>query len=285
MKNLLLAGIAATSILLSGCSTTQKEYDATPLKLNKNDSFAMQVLKSGFERVPFNIKDQELPEDAYQDVLSYGTSTSLGLFAGGGLGALKGLGFAALMNAGGDPNKDKIHFVAWIPVTDFDITNAMDARNYISKHYMEPALKAYIESDENKKSAVPSVYKDFSKGNLQIEGSACFDFYLGKEALNCKVLGGQGLWTIRYANESVGTPFEPSVKAEKYIVARFSDTLYRSAVLLKYLQTDMMYAFVPAFGHRTNNINKIVSDTAFRNTPYVMGKNNTRHFFIKKETK
>ena len=47
----------------------------------------------------------------------------------------------------------------------------------------------------------------------------------------------------------------------------------------------MMYAFVPAFGHRTNNINKIVSDTAFRNTPYVMGKNNTRHFFIKKETK
>ena len=230
MKNLLLAGIAATSILLSGCSTTQKEYDATPLELNKNDSFAMQVLKSGFERVPFNIKDQELPEDAYQDVLSYGTSTSLGLFAGGGLGALKGLGFAALMNAGGDPNKDNIHFVAWIPVTDFDITNAMDARNYISKHYMEPALKAYIESDENKKSAVPSVYKDFSKGNLQIEGSACFDFYLGKEALNCKVLGGQGLWTIRYANESVGTPFEPSVKAERSTLLQDLQILYTEAL-------------------------------------------------------
>jgi len=32
----------------------------------------------------------------------------------------------------------------------------------------------------------------------------------------------------------------------------------------------------------TNNINEIVPDTALRNTPYIMGKNNTRHFFVKK---
>ncbi|NMU52545.1 hypothetical protein HKB25_00800, partial [Vibrio parahaemolyticus] len=56
MKKLFVPAMAALTLALSGCASN-KAIDPTPLQLNTSDSVAMQTLKSGYDYVPFDIKD------------------------------------------------------------------------------------------------------------------------------------------------------------------------------------------------------------------------------------
>ncbi len=102
MNKAIVLTILAVTLTLTGCSSIGKRNqgitdDPTPLQLDTNDSFAMQVLKSGFGFVPFDIRDTEVPENAYQNTLSYGTSATLGLLRGGAFGALNRLSSHTLL--------------------------------------------------------------------------------------------------------------------------------------------------------------------------------------------
>lgn len=54
----------------------------------------------------------------------------------------------------------------------------------------------------------------------------------------CQMFWNQNTLSIRYATAETGLPFTPSVKANRYIVARIVDLRLRSSVLLKHIKTD-----------------------------------------------
>jgi hypothetical protein len=109
----------------------------------------MQVLKSGFDYVPFDIKDKEIPVDAYQSTIGYGTNVGLDFLSGGSIGALAGLGMAAIINAGGNPQQDYIQYVAWLPADNLEISDKAGIDAYIKNNYFKPALESYITSEHN----------------------------------------------------------------------------------------------------------------------------------------
>lgn len=286
MIKLLRTTIATAAILaLSGCATTPIEYDLTPKAVNENDSFAMQVLKSSYNPgLVFDLKDTELPEDAYQNVLNYSTSSAVGLVAGGALGALKGLGWAALFNSTSHPQLDYIHYIAYIPADDIDITDVDAINTYIKKNYIYPALESYIASDENKKLERPVEILDYANGEFQIKGEACHAVQLGTpEYDGCQMFWNQNTFYIRYATAETGLPFTPSIKANKYIVARIMEPRLRSSILLKHIKTDMMYAFVPGLGYKADHVSRLTSNMVFRDTPSIIGKDGSINFFVTKK--
>jgi hypothetical protein len=91
----------------------------------------------------------------------------------------------------------------------------------------------------------------------------------------------QNTLPVRYATTKEGMPFEPSVEAEKYIVVRITDASYRSAVLLPFLQTEMMYGYVPTLGYKAEQINRIAPNAVHADIPYVAGKTPKASFFIR----
>lgn len=286
MIKFLRTTIATAAILaLSGCATTPIEYDLTPKAVNENDSFAMQVLKSSYNPgLVFDLKDTELPEDAYQNVLNYSTSSAIGLMAGGALGALKGLGWAALFNSTSHPQLDYIHYIAYIPADDIDITDVDAINTYIKKNYIYPALESYIASDENKKLERPVEILDYANGEFQIKGEACHAVQHGTpEYEGCQMFWNQNTFYIRYATAETGLPFTPSIKANKYIVARIMEPRLRSSILLKHIKTDMMYAFVPGLGYKADHVSRLTSNMVFRDTPSIVGKDGSINFFVTKK--
>ncbi|EPR7484011.1 hypothetical protein ACU8KO_002636 [Vibrio alginolyticus] len=281
MKKILTSTIIAASMALTGCASTAPS-DPSPLVLNKDDSFALQVLKSGFDYVPFDIEDTEVPADAYQNAVGYGTSAGLGFLSGGGIGALGGLGMAAIINAGGNPQQDYIQYVAWVPADNLDISNKEGIDAYIKENYFKPALNSYIASEHNQKLDRPAEFLSESNGTFKVKGEVCYPVEIGKpEYDGCQMFWTQNTLPVRYATAEEGLPFEPSVKAEKYIVVRITDARYRSAVLLPFLQTDMMYAYVPALGYKAEQINRIAPNAVHADIPYVAGKEPKVSFFIK----
>ncbi len=286
MIKLLRTTIASAAILaLSGCATSPKEYDFTPKAVNASDSFAMQVLKSSYNPgLLFDMKDTELPEDAYQNVLDYGTSSAVGLVAGGALGALKGLGWAALFNAPSHPHLDYIHYIAYVPADDIDITDYDAINSYIKKNYLYPALESYVASDENKKLERPVEILDYANGEFNIKGEACYALQYGTPNYeSCQLFWNQNTLSIRYATAETGLPFKPSVKANRYIVARIVDLRLGSSILLKHIKTDMMYAFVPALSYRAEHLSRLTKNIVFEDTPSIIGKDASVNFFVTKK--
>lgn len=284
MKKLFTASVIATSLFLSGCMSAPKApSDPSPIVLKPNDSFAMKVLKSGYDYVPFDIKDTKVPENAYQNTLNYGTSAGLGLLSGGLSGSLSGLGMAALMNLGGHPHKDYIHYIAWVPADNIDIkdTAAIDA--YVKKNYLKPALDSYIASDYNQSLERPAEFLEDAEGIFRVKGELCFPVMHGKDEYDgCQMFWKLGITPVRYATEKIGMPFTPSIKAKRYIVARITDARYRSAVLLGHIKTNMMYAFVPKLGYQAEQINRLVAKPVIsEKVPYVAGMKPQVSLFIK----
>lgn len=286
VKKFIRTAITTAAILaLSGCATNPKEFDFTPKAVNESDSFAMQVLKSSYNPgLLFDMKDTELPEDAYQNVLDYGTSSAIGLMAGGALGALKGLGWAALFNTSSHPHLDYIHYIAYVPADDIDITDYDAINSYIKKNYLYPALESYVASDENKKLERPVEILDYANGEFNIKGEACYALQYGTPNYeSCQLFWNQNTLSIRYATAETGLPFKPSVKANRYIVARIVDLRLGSSILLKHIKTDMMYAFVPALSYRAEHLSRLTENIVFEDTPSIIGKDAGINFFVTKK--
>ncbi|MGI2184798.1 hypothetical protein ACRN9F_21535 [Shewanella oncorhynchi] len=281
MKQILTSTVIAASIVLTGCASTAPS-DPSPLVLNKDDSFAMQVLKSGFDYVPFDIKDTVVPDGAYQNAIGYGTSAGLGFLSGGGFGALGGLGMAAIINAGGNPQQDYIQYVAWVPADNLDISDQASIDAYVKEKYFMPALESYIASKHNKHLERPAELISDANGTFKVKGEVCYPVQIGKPDYNgCQMFWTQNTQPVRYATTKEGLPFKPSVNAEKYIVVRITDASYRTAVLLPFLQTDMMYAYMPAMGYKAEQVNRLAPNVAHPEIPYVAGKDPKVSFFIK----
>lgn len=284
MKNVLISTVAALSITITGCASN-KQFDPTPVKLDKTDSFAMQVLKSGFDYVPFDIDDAEVAEDAYSDKVGYGTSAGLGFLANGGVGALGGLGMAAIINAGGDVRKDMMHFIAWVPADNIDINDKAAIDEYIKQNYLKPAADAFIASEHNKNMEHPTEFVSYADGEYRVRGELCSPVVLGTPYYDeCQIFWKHDVAPVRYADVESGIPFVPEVKANRYIVVRISDAFYGSVAVLPYIKSNMIYAYIPAFGYKAEHLNRfapadkpLVSNTI----PFVAGRNSEANFFVK----
>lgn len=284
MKNVLISAVAALSITMTGCASN-KQIDPTPVKLDKTDSFAMQVLKSGFDYVPFDIDDAEVAEDAYSNKVGYGASAGLGFLARGGIGALSGLGMSAIINAGGDIRKDYVHYIAWVPADNIDITDHAAINEYILLNYMKPAMDKFIASEHNKQMDHPTEFVSYAEGEYRVKGSSCWPVMHGSEKFEeCQMFWTQNIAPIRYADSSAGLPFEPEVKANRYIVVRLTDAFYGSVAALPYLNSNMVYAYVPAFGYKAEHLNRFApadKPLVSNQVPFIAGKNSEANFFIK----
>ena len=282
MKNVITASIISAGMFLTGCKSTPPS-DPSPLTLNAKDSFAMQVLKSGFDYVPFDIEDAEVPEDAYQNALDYGTSAGLGFLSGGLSGSLSGLGMAAFLNAGDNPQKGYIQYIAWVPADNIDIKDQSAIDSYIKKHYLKPALDSYIASKHNQNLERPAEFLSDAGGTFRVKGEMCYAVKIGNpEYDGCQIFWTQNTQPIRYATIDKGTPFTPSIKAKRYIVAKITDARFRSAVLLPHIKTDMMYAYVPTKTYEVEQINRLVAEPVIhREIPYIAGNKPKVSLFIK----
>ncbi|MCZ4310965.1 hypothetical protein AB6D66_00185 [Vibrio pomeroyi] len=284
MKNVLISAVAALSITMTGCASN-KQIDPTPVKLDKTDSFAMQVLKSGFDYVPFDIDDAEVAEDAYSNKVGYGASTTLGFLANGGVGALGGFGMAAIINAGGDVRKDLMHYIAWVPADNIDINDKAAIDEYIKLNYLKPAADAFIASEHNKNMDHPTEFVSYADGEYRVKGGACWPIMHGKEKYDeCQIFWKHDVAPVRYADAASGLPFEPEEKANRYIVVRISDAFYGSSVVLPYLKSNMIYAYVPAFGYKAEHLNRFApadKPMVSNKIPFIAGKNSEANFFIK----
>ena len=291
MKNLIATAIIA-STLLTGCAKhTAIPVDRSPMELNKDSSFAMQVLKSGYSYVPFDIDDAEVSQDAYQNKVSYGTSAALGFLSQGGIGALSGLGLAAIINSGSNPSKGFIQYIAWVPADNIDINDKAAIDDYVKKNYFKPAVEAFMASDAAKNQPYPVEYLGYANGTFKMKGQACavkIMSYMKKSPMyekECAMFITGNTLPIRYASSQVGLPFEPSIKANRYIVVRIADTSLTSAGILPFLQTDMMYAYIPgpsaSQGAILDGVNSLAPNTMVRYTPYVLGQGQKAYPFVK----
>ena len=284
MKNLITVSILAVTLAVSGCASNGTAEDPSPIELNKDDSLAMQVLKSGFDHVPFNIKDATLPEDAYHNAVGYGVSSGLGLLAGGLGGALGGFGLAAIVNAGSNPNQDWIQYIAWIPADNIDITDTVAIDAYVKENYFKPAVDAYLASDMSKNVDHPVELLDYANGTFEIKGEACTPIPLTEASTQyeeCQMLWTENTIPVRYASATEGLPFKPSIKADRYIVVRIIDANYSSAGVLPFIKTDMMFAYVPSLGYEVNYLNRFAPNVVSKQFPYVMSEGGIPNFFIK----
>lgn len=283
MKKLFVPAMAALTLALSGCASN-KAIDPTPLQLNTSDSVAMQTLKSGFDYVPFDIKDAVVAQDVYDNKIGYGTSAGLGFLAHGGIGALGGLGMAAIINAGGDPNADWAHFIAWIPADNIDINNRDEINAYFKDNYLKPAADAFIASDFNKGMEHPTEFVSYENHGYRVKGSSCWPVMHGDAKYDeCNLFVGNLLNVVRYATPESGLPFTPEVKANRYIIVRYTDAMYKMVGLLPYLKTNMVSVFMPAMGYKAEHLNRFSSSDkplVSQDTPFVIRKGNP-NFFVK----
>lgn len=284
MKKLFVPAMAALALALTGCASKPAQIDPTPLPLNSTDSVAMQTLKSGFVNVPFDIDDAVVSSDAYQSKIGYGTSAGLGFLAHGGIGAIGGLGMAAIINAGGDPSSDWLHYIAWVPADNIDINDRAAIDEYLKTNYMKPAADAFIASDFNKNMDHPTEFVSYQNGTYKVKGGACWPIMHGKEKYGeCTLFYGNVVGVVRYATPESGLPFEPEVKAKRYIVVRYSDANLNTAVMLPYLKSNMVSVYVPAMGYKAEHLNRFAPQDkpiVSKDAPFVLN-NGDMNFFIK----
>ncbi|MDW2323229.1 hypothetical protein R7127_23465 [Vibrio sp. 1159] len=283
MKKLFVPAMAALTLALSGCASN-KAIDPTPLQLNTSDSVAMQSLKSGFDYVPFDIKDAVVAQDVYDNKIGYGTSAGLGFLAHGGIGALGGLGMAAIINAGGNVQADFIQIIAWIPADNIDITNKAALDDYLKTNYLKPAADTFIASDFNKQMEHPTEFVSYKDGSYRVKGGACWPVMLGDAKYGeCNLFPKYSVDVVRYATEQSGIPFNPDIKADRYIIVRLTDGLLNTATFLPFIKTNMVSAYVPAMGYKAEHLNRFSpSDKPLvsQDTPFVIRKGNP-NFFVK----
>ena len=282
-KILLATTLAAT--LLSGCATQKFEdvpRDPSPQSIDKNDSFAMQLMISGFDKIPNGLKDIEIDQSAVDaDVVDYSVMTGLGLLSNGGLGALTGFGWAALLNSGANYDSSFIYYIAYVPADDIDISETRKIQQYVRDNYIAPAMNAYMASDASKNTEVPVQIISNVNNVYTLRGSICLPkLKKSRERhYNCNdpfesIIGN------RYATIEKGVPFNPSIKANRYIVVRVVDSAMSSLGVAKNLQTDMMYAFIPKLnGYHADLVNEVIPNTIINN-PYILGKDNAIYPFI-----
>lgn len=285
MNNLILPTIATLTLALSGCASN-KAIDPTPLQLEPTDSVAMQSLKSGFDYVPFDIKDAVVSQDVYDSKIGYGTSAALGFLANGGLGALGGFGMAALINAGGNVQADFIQIIAWVPADNIDITNQAELDKFLKNNYLKPAADAFIASDFNKQMEHPTEFVSYKDGSYRVKGGACWPVMHGDEKYGeCNLFPSYSAEVVRYATKESGIPFNPDIKSDRYIVVRLTDGLLNTATFLPFMETNMVSAYVPAMGYKAEHLNRFSpSDKPLvsKDTPFVMQKG-VPNYFIKVE--
>ena len=284
-KILLVTTLAAT--LLSGCArhllvVDGQPSDPSPRSIDKNDSFAMQLMISGFDKTPNGLKDVEIDESAVDsDAVSYSVMTGLGLLSNGGLGALTGFGWATLLNSGTSYDSSYMYYIAYVPADNIDISETEKIEQYVRDNYIAPAMDAYMASDASKNIELPAQIISNVNNVYTLRGSQCLpkqpktqDRYY-----NCgdpfeKVIAN------RYATIEKGMPFNPSIKANRYIVVRVVDTAMSSLGVAKNLQTDMMYAFIPKLNaYKAELVNEVIPNTIINN-PYILGKDNAIYPFI-----
>ena len=288
MKRILAATMA--TITLAGCASKPVEIDPTPRSVNKNDSFAMQVLEAGWvDRVPFDIKDADFPEDATGTKYDYTSYATLGFLSNGLTGALGNTLIAGVMNAGGYPLADNIKWIFWVPADNIDINDKAAINDYIQSNYLKPALDEYISSPENTKMKEPLEFLGMEDGKLKVRGELCWAHYDEKPENEywhtCYVVNNAPT-AYRYATPDVGIPFAlgNSDHAKRYIVAGAYDTSNTSHILLPFIKSKMTYAFVPGQGHKahrymrfTKEENRMFHDSI----PYVVGMDKKVYPFIK----
>lgn len=290
--------MAAVTLGLGGCSANSRypliPIDQTPKQLDKSDSFALQVLKSSWEKIPFNIKDGEVPNAASYNSLSYATMGSLGLLSNGLFGGMSSLGLTFFMNTNTHPGVDRIHYVAWVPADDIDIKDLGAIRNYIHKHYFTPALEEFVNSDFNKNMKHPTTIVDDSTFETKITGDSCNPIvqWLGGDKFDydstCQLFWSGNVFPQNYATVESGIPFTPEVKAVRYIVVRITDINYLSVGVLAHLKSNMIHAYVPIGGYRalSEHLGRFApkDEPIFHKTiPFVMSKNKTFNFFLKQK--
>lgn len=280
MKKIQIPVVALISLLLTGCSN--KPIDTTPIQLNKDESFAMQVLKSGFNTLPFNIPDAKLPESGYYDTLSYKAIHTLGLLANSGVGGLSSLGLVA----SGGIEKDLIHYVAWVPADNIEITESDTINDYIYQHYLRPAVNAFVTSDFNLKMQHPTKLVNNNSKEIKVTGSACWPIAVADETdSECEIFTRENIAAVRYASVESGLPFEPTVKANRYIVVRITGN-FKSIGAIQHINSNMIYAYIPAIGDTTkldrlNRFSPTNNPIVSENLAYVIGADRKVNYFAK----
>jgi hypothetical protein len=280
IKKIQIAVVVVMSLLLMGCF--REKIDSKPIPLNKDESFAMQVLKSGFHSLPFSISDANLPQSGYYDTLSYRAIHTLSLLANSGKTGLSRLGLVA----SGSTEKDLIHYVAWVPADDISIIDTDAINDFIHQHYLSPAVNAFISSDFNLKMRHPTKLVNNKSIELKVAGASCYPIKSGNENFDeCKMFTSDNIVAVRYATLNSGIPFEPSIKANRYIVVRITGG-FRSIGAIQHINSNMIYAYIPAKGNieelkYLNRFSPSHNPIVSENLAYVIGKDRKVNYFAK----
>ena len=280
MKKTQVPIILVVGLLLTGCFNDP--IDSAPIQLNKQESFAMQVLKSGFNTLPFKMPEANLPENGYYDTLSYTAIHTLGLSANSGIGGLSRLGLVA----SGGTEKDLIHYIAWVPADNIAITDSKIINNYVHQHYLNPAVNAFITSDFNLKMQHPTKLVNNDSIEIKVSGDSCWPITREDATYGeCEMLSGENIVAVRYATEESGLPFEPTIKANRYIIVRITDN-FKSIGAIQHISSNMIYAYIPSMGDtaQTEHLNRFSprdNPIVSKNIAYVIGDNRKVNYFAK----
>jgi len=100
----------------------------------------------------------------------------------------------------------------------------------------------------------------------------------------CSIVQLTSFIPVHYADEVSGIPFVPEIKAKRYIVVRMADNSLYQTVIAPYIDTNMLYMFVPANSYKAEKINKFANPErpAMHNAiSWVSGKGGELNFFVK----
>jgi len=284
-KKLLATTLAAT--LLSGCAVHNRVLDGyasdpSPTALNQDDSFAMQLMDSGFNALPKGVKDTVIKEGDMTDshVVYKSIQGTLGYLEDGFSGGLSSLGWATLLHSGGGDDAKWIYYIAYVPADDIDISEKDKIEQYVRDNYLAPAIDAFMASDAPKKMDPPAEMVSNINNVYSFKGAHCFPTFKSRDEYNNCGDPFERIVANRYATAET-MPFTPSIKANKYIVVRILDSSLTSLGAALRIQTDMMYAFIPTrLPVYKDMVNKVIPNTIL-NYPYIVGKNGKSHYFLK----
>lgn len=287
MKKILISTVL-TALILSGCSNTNGVLDGyatdpSPQKVDYNDSFAMQLMKSAFVNLPDGLKDSKIKaSELNTDRVGTSSMVGLGFLAGGGIGALRGLGWSMLINAGGEPDSKFVYYVAYVPADDINIDESKKVEQYVRDNYLAPAMDAYMDSEESKIIDPPAEIISNVDNVYKLKGAQCIPTLkkTHERHLYCDD-PFEMVVANRYATIDKGMPFTPSVKADRYIVVRIVDTSLTSLAVAKNIKTDMIYAYIPSIEPYYSEIANKIHPDMLKKFPYIMGKDKATYPFVK----
>lgn len=289
MKKLALISLITATALLNGCSMLHHhKKDLSPQPVNPDDSFAMQILKAGSNPLGFNIKDAEVDKDNYYSSITTPSLVGLGLLDNGLKGGLSGLGWGMLLDDEDSISRDDVHLIAWVPVDSLEALSQEELQQHIFEVVYKPLLDDFINSKENKHSKYPTKFLKYENGIYWVTGGACIGpFDVDKKNLSreCALISNPSIKLVRYATTEVGTPFEPEVKAKRYIVVSADSPYFKTMLLLPHIKSKRVFAYVPAYKYSTQKeallkVGGKVMTPYISKQPYVL-RNNKHNYFIK----